>query len=402
MSKIKVNGSTKLSKKPKAKRVTSQSIRENKGKDLSPTWDGAEQWTGDEFARNFRLAMQFYNLEFSGKDLKPAILKWMSTAGYSKEDIATLKKQKDSRCGVTMGALASCLLRGMPAVHPEFNNGKDSAEWLRVEIAKIMEAGKYDIEPEEEVKSAVPIVSIQERVREAALGMTEEIEDAIEAFQKDPDAFNPHAFKVVNVLRAKEAKAAHARIIKDLYKRDLAELEELASGKADEQLREGYQHLSRKNVKKLIDFYTEISTACTMLAEEAKVNRAPRAKKPVAKEKLVAKLKYKKTDEALKLVSVSPVDIIGSKELWVFNTKTRKLGRYIAGEFSDLSVKGTSIIGFDEHKSVQKTLRKPADQLKEFKSAGKVQLRKFLEDINAVDTKMNGRLNEEIILLKVA
>ena len=53
-------------------------------------------------------------------------------------------------------------------------------------------------------------------------------------------------------------------------------------------------------------------------------------------------------------------------------------------------------------KSVQKTLRKPADQLKEFKSAGKVALRKFLDDINAVDTKLNGRINEEIMLLKVA
>jgi hypothetical protein len=51
--------------------------------------------------------------------------------------------------------------------------------------------------------------------------------------------------------------------------------------------------------------------------------------------------------------------------------------------------------------SIQKTLRKPVDQLKEFKSAGKVQLRKFLDDIKATDTKMNGRLNEETILLKV-
>jgi hypothetical protein len=28
-------------------------------------------------------------------------------------------------------------------------------------------------------------------------------------------------------------------------------------------------------------------------------------------------------------------------------------------------------------------------------------LRKFLEDINAVDTRMNGRINEDIILLKI-
>ena len=108
-----------------------------------------------------------------------------------------------------------------------------------------------------------------------------------------------------------------------------------------------------------------------------------------------------KSNEPLKLVSINPADIIGSKELWIFNTKTRKLGKYIAAEFNDLGVKGTTITGFDEFKSIQKTVRKPEDKLKEFKAAGKVQLRKFLEDINATDTKMNGRINEDTVLLKV-
>jgi len=138
-----------------------------------------------------------------------------------------------------------------------------------------------------------------------------------------------------------------------------------------------------------------------MLAQEAKINRKPKAKKAVPAEKIVAKLKYKKADEPLKLVSINPADILGAKELWTYNTKSRKLGKYIASEFADLGIKGTSIINFDENKSVQKTLRKPIDQLKEFKAAGKVALRKFLDDINAVDTKMNGRINEEIMLLKV-
>jgi hypothetical protein len=77
------------------------------------------------------------------------------------------------------------------------------------------------------------------------------------------------------------------------------------------------------------------------------------------------------------------------------------LGRYVAAEYQELSVKGTSIIGFDENKSICKTIRKPEEKLKEFKAAGKVQLRKFLDDINATDTKMNGRINEETVLLKV-
>jgi hypothetical protein len=94
----------------------------------------------------------------------------------------------------------------------------------------------------------------------------------------------------------------------------------------------------------------------------------------------------------------------------VFNVKTRKLGKYVASNVdpkglardgTGLSVKGTTIIGFDEKESIQKTLRKPEEQLKAFKAAGKVALRKFLDEINTTDTKLNGRCNPDTVLLKV-
>jgi hypothetical protein len=343
-------------------------------------------------------------LEFSGKDLKPQILKWMATIGCTKEDIAAFKKTKDNRCNVTMGAIASCLLRGMPAVREDFNDGKDTAAWLRKAIVDVIAEGKDDVDEEAvaEVKSTAPVISIQERVRDTAYAMTTEIEDAIESFQLNPTDFDPKAFKVLNLLKAKGAKAAHARFIRDLYAHDLAELEELLGDAPDEQLREGHKHLTRRQVKSIHAFYQEIASACEMLAQEAKVNRAPRKTKAVPKEKLIAKLKFMKTNEPLKLVSVNPVDVIGAQELWVYNTKTRKIGKYIASEFNVLGVKGTTIVNFDEFKSIQKTLRKPEEKLKEFKAAGKIALRKFLDEINATDTKMNGRINEDTILLKVA
>ena len=391
-------------------RVTKKQViahRTRAVKDHSPTWDGVEQMDASQFLRHWHHAMEYYRLEFSGKDLKPAVIKWMTSIECTKQDIAAFKKTKDNRCNVTMGAIASCLLRGMPAVRADFNDGRDTTEWLRKQIVEVIAQGKDDIDEDEAkaleaAKPAVYTPSIQERVRDAAYGMTEELETAIESFQNDPENFNPKEFKVLNLLKGKGVKAAHARIIKDFYSRDLVELEELASGKADEQLREGYSHLSKKQVKSLIAFYQEIASACDMLAQEAKVNRAPRAKKSVPAEKIVAKLKYMKTNEPLKLVSVNPTDIIGAGELWVYNTKNRKLGKYVAKEFNTLNVKGTTITNFDEFKSVCKTLRKPEEKLKEFKAAGKVQLRKFLDDINATDTKMNGRINEETILLKVS
>lgn len=405
MAKIKVNGSTKLSKKPKT-RVTSAHIAEaraSRGKDTSPKWEGCETWDADTFHRHFISSMEWYRLEGDSKAFKPAIVKWLESVGAAKSDVTAFKKLKDSRVSPTMGAIALCLLRGMTPQREDFNNGKDSSAWLRDAVVKAIESGKDDVDPEEKAaeKAAGPQISIQDRVREAALTMTEDIETALEGFQTDPESFDPKAFKIISMLRGKEAKAAHTRYIKDFYSRSLAELEELASGEADEQLREGYQHLSRKNVKKLIDFYQEVMSACDMLAQEAKVNRAPRAKKAVSKDKLVAKLKFKKQDEQLKLVSINPVDVIGANELWVYNTKSRKLGKYVAAPYQELGIKGTSITGFDENLSVMKTVRKPDEKLKEFKAAGKVALRKFLDDINATEARMNGRINEEIVLLKV-
>ena len=94
----------------------------------------------------------------------------------------------------------------------------------------------------------------------------------------------------------------------------------------------------------------------------------------------------------------------------MFNIKTRKIGKYIAinqdpkglsRTGTGLQAKGTTIIGFDPETSYQKTLRKPDDQLKDFKSSGKVALRKFMDTINTTDTKLNGRINVDTVLLKV-
>lgn len=391
-----------IKKKAKTKKVTSVSIREHAKIDHSPKWDGHEEWNATEFARNFRHAMQYYNLEFSSKDLKPAVLQWMKKTEYGSEIVEAFRKTKDWRTSATMGALASCFLRGMPEQRDDFNEGRNSKEWLHNAIIQCINFGKNDTEEKDENSTVENKPSIQDRVKDIAIAMVQEVDDIIEAFYTNPESFDPKQHKVINILKAKQVKAGHARIIKDFYSKEMSDYEELANGTDDEDLKEGYKHRSKKEIKNILAFYHDIISACDMLAQEAKVTRKPRVKKPVAKDKLVAKLKFKKTDDELKLVSINPVDIINAKELWVYNTKNRKLGRYVADDMTGpLTVKGAAVVGFDETKSIQKTLRKPAEKLKEFKSASKVALRKFLDDINATDTKMNGRINDETILLKV-
>ena len=104
----------------------------------------------------------------------------------------------------------------------------------------------------------------------------------------------------------------------------------------------------------------------------------------------------------LHLVSIDPELIVGAAGLLVYNAKNRKIGLYIAADDKGLGVKGTTIQGFDEKKSLQKTLRKPADQLGTLRDATRKRAGIIInKNIRAKAGKMNGRLNGHIVLMKV-
>jgi len=392
-------------KKTRVTKAQVQAHRANAKRDMSPKWDDVENLSADDFARKFRQAMDWYRLETTAKDLKPNVINWMSRNDYSKADIQAFKKTKDNRCSGTMGAIASCLLKGMPAQRKDFNEGRDTAEWLKDAIAKVISEGKDDIDEDEDApkveKPVVYVPSIQERLRDAAGQMSEEIDYAIDEWVVDPDKFDPKAFKIVSLLRGKGVKAAHARIIKSFYERSLADFEELQQKGCDEQLVEAYEHVSKKNIKKMYEFLLGVMSACDQIVGEAKLNKKPRAKKVKPAEELVKKLKFKATDDKLGVTSVPPAQLVGAQGAVVYNTKTRKLGIYISMNSSGLEVKGTSIGNFTA-KSTQKTLRKPELQLREFKDQNtQKRVTDWFAKIKATEIALNGRLNAETMILKV-
>lgn len=380
-------------------------IRQNKNRDMSPKWDGADEWNGEQFTSHFRKAMEWYRLESGVKDLKPKLVEWMNMNGYDKSDSNAIRKTKDKYFSGTMVGVAACLVKGMPEIHEGFNQGRDTAAWLRTEIEKVLAAGANDRDEDEDApkveKVAAPVINIQDRLREAAGTMSEELDAAIDNWILDPESFDPKAFKIVNLLRGKGAKAAHARYIKSFFQSGHNELLELASGEADEQLREAYRHNSRKNVKKLIEFYESIVAACDQIAAEQKVLKKPRAKKVKPAEELVKKLKFKLSDDKLSIASVPTAGIVGAQVAVVYNTKNRKIGVYIAKSSEGLNVKGASIVNFTD-KSFQKTLRKPDVQLKEFKEQNtQKRVETWFGKIKSTETALNGRVNAEVILLKI-
>jgi hypothetical protein len=261
-----------------------------------------------------------------------------------------------------------------------------------------MRADEEEIDDDKDLKKTeARVITIQDRMNEVAkkhILYFEILEDALFAGETvDPKAYE---YLVKNLV-----PQALIGKIQSVFEPRYNELKEARKGE-DEQLKEGYSHYKAADFKRCEAFYDKLFQDLAAYNQTKKATKKAAVRKPPQKEKLVKSLKYLKQDTALKIVSINPVDIVGAEELWVYNVKNRKIGKYIAEDQGGvLGVKGTSITGFNETKSTQKTLRKPEEQIKQFLASSKVELRKFLENIKATEIKLNGRINAETILLKV-
>ena len=422
-------------KVPKKKARLAPTVRQG-SKVKGPSFEGWENWSGEQYHRAVRSARDFYYDNYKPADLMPEVLAWMKENGYKADDI---KSVKAAGVNITVSIYCKLLRSGMPdynKTHDEFWQSlggttgaiKPVTDYIKASLETAIASGKMIViqdAKDEKAKANTYVPTIQERITEQAQKAAEEINDWLEGFVEDRKNFNPKGFDFKAHFNKMGVTQAHARKLVGFYQRELeefrslqnlptaAQLKKMDAREADhaEQLKEAYSHLAKKDISNYIAALETLVDACTLIVDASKATRKPRTAKPKSADKLVAKLKYMKVDQKYSLASVNPTDIVGANELWVFNVKTRKLGKYVAVNVdptgmgragSGLTVKGTTVEGFDPAKSVQKTLRKPEEQLKAFKAAGKVALRKFLEDINTTDTTMNGRINSDTVLLKVA
>lgn len=241
------------------------------------------------------------------------------------------------------------------------------------------------------------VVSIQERVQAKSENIIGEMEGLLDEYGVRGDAkkLNVYQWMVDN-----EIKPIHANRIIEHFRNRSKEVFAAIEGK-DAELKEGYAKLGKKRLLNLLQAYVAIIKDAERLAQQTKTARKPRKKKPVSFEKKVSKIKFMVRDDKLKLQSIDPVRIIGSQQLWTYNTKTRKLGVYNAFDGSGLSMKGTTIKNYGEDTSISKTLRKPEKVLPIVVDGGKIALRKVLDDVNSKPIKLNGRINKYTLLLRV-
>lgn len=321
----------------------------------------------------------WYNYLYTVDTAKEWILQYMKTAGYTKADIAAVRRAPKNQTSTTAGWLARISMNGNTL--PE-----SSLQFLQGRIQQnIQDSIKIPVEEEDAEK---PVINIQERIREKANYIITSIEEEIDNVIDDKE------FSMYTFCQANELTPQILSIIADYYR---PQWEEILSN--DEQVKESYG----KKQKFWINFWNSFFADIDRYINNKKATkiRKPREKKAKSAIDLVKNLKYQKEEPSLKLVSVHPAEIIGCSQLWVYNTKYRKLIQYNALGPSGIQVKGTTLTGWDTESSISKTLRKPEQHLTDLLSAGKVSLRRFMSNIKSIESKPNGRTNEATILLRI-
>ena len=346
---------------------------------------------------DYNKCRDFFHFEVDNKDCAVIVKAYVKRV-FDKEKARLILKNKEY-----------ALYKSHVATFCHWQNAGQTApeatlQYMTGYFENLEEQGKSIVEEIKAVEAEKPknvyVPSIQERIKEASNNIIAEIEEAVDDFINNPDKFK--GLDAVKLFRKLNVNQAHARHIRAFYEGPLAEYHMLQqpAREQDEDLREGYAHLDKAAIKRGVTLFSGILGACDLITAESKATRKTRTPKPKSADKLVAKMKYCKTDEKYKVASINPADIIDATEVWVFNIKTRKLGKYVAEEHALLQIKGTTLQFFDANASVAKTLRKPEQQLSDFNKSGKVQLRKFLDNIKGVETKMNGRFNADTVILK--
>jgi hypothetical protein len=337
-------------------------------------------------------AFSWYNYFYGKKDARDMIVAYLE-AHERKADVRKLKGVSDSDIRLTTGWLCRMSMVGLELTEHE---------QIKLDnlLTDILESKQKDVVVEEVKIDTEPRITIQDRLREKVAECAGELEGMLDDFVAAGAKMSAD-WKPIATIRGMNVAPQMISTVSDIWKKRLTEFEEVAKGK-DAQLVEGYSHLNKIQLRNLIKFCETVINDCGAYVQIKKVERKPRKVKVVPPEKKAAKFKICAEFLELKLKSLPASQLVDKSEAWLYDTKKRKLIHLVADEYTKtFTIKNNAIIGFNTVETVQKTLRKPVEQLKAITTVGKPAARKLFKDIKATEVKFNGRGTENIVILRV-
>jgi len=184
------------------------------------------------------------------------------------------------------------------------------------------------------------------------------------------------------------------------------QIEEWNLSTIDDEFKEAYDFLTLSFRKEVREYHKGLLRDIEEILSEGVLTKTRKVRKKKVKSPaaLVKKLKFLKEDNYLELKSVNPEKIIGSSGCLFYDTKRRNLGLYYALDKKGITVKGTTLQNVDLDKSFSKKLREnkvEASFFHQIVSSPITHAESEIGSIRAVKKPLTGRINGDILLLKV-
>lgn len=341
-----------------------------------------------DYTASLMRALNYYNSAYENKDKR----KWfMAYVGKKNEEFDSLPDYEFR----SIGTLVRLKQRDQPLVDKDLAWIDSRIEQMRVLAKKdrtvsALKGGAVVVKEEKQV------TTVQDRISEAASTHIGEINGLVDEF-----IMNDTELKVADYLRVYQVSAQVSKLIPAAFDKMINELEEVLEGK-DKDLVEGYSNFKKVKIKRLIAQLKTIREACAQQAVTAKATRKPTVRKVKVKPPaVIAKgVKCMKEFPELKISSVATELLVDSKEVWIYNTKYKKIQVYRAIGDGVMTVKGTSLIGYEVATSGAKTMRKP-ELVTTYVGMTKRTLGNEFKNLKTKESAVNGRINQECVILKV-
>jgi len=319
--------------------------------------------------------------------------------GYAKEHgYKNANKFKKLYIPTSVASIIRGLENGL--VFPDHKDYPDegSAGWQKHIHSELRKYNKKAIEMKAEDLDKGKIVKKRKTVQE---NMEAKVRDLLGEVDHAIDLWDTDKFDMYSYLTDNKVSSAVASKIPTHYTDLQLEIQDAILG-TDPQLKEGYSFMNMSEKKGFLNFVTKIILDTERYADNNKPIRKPRKAKAISATKLVSKLSYLDHDPINKVKSIDPSKIVGSKQLWLFNTKTNEIIKCDQSDRAGLSVKGTTIQNFNEKTSSSKKLGMKTEHfIDRILDAGSIVLNKVMSEINSKASKVTGRVNNNMIILKV-
>lgn len=330
--------------------------------------------------------LYWYNLTKNPSDAKDYLLSYLKDQNDNR--YSDVSKTTEKLIRPTAGWLARMVSLGLILS----NQQRDTFERLIDDSIK-----RKPVVDDSETPSTPAPTTVVKKSGLDILSIIGDIERAVDAWRTAP-------FSLTTYLTERKLSPAVCEPVIAFYGPLVSELQTALEGKQKD-LREAYAYLTKADLRKYLGFIVSIVDDAkkygSEYVESKVVNRKPRKKKEIPLDKKVELLQYLPEFLQARVRSIDPKKIIGAKELWTFDSVSKRLIVLRAKTDAGLDLHRSTIINFDEKDSAAKRIGRQTSRILEtILISPRQRAREVFDTLNGDRLEITGRINKNTVLLK--